>query len=70
MSNHTVKSLTLVTVIATVALVRTQCCLGNVQTISDVLGFDFDVESLCSCLRIIVCVVWSRTDIFLRAQKT
>lgn len=31
--------------------------LGSTQTIFNVFGFGFDVDSLCNCLRVIECIV-------------
>lgn len=31
--------------------------LGSTRTVFGVFGFGFDVDSLCSCVRVIVCIV-------------
>lgn len=62
LSNWTIKSLTLITVIcyrspgANTVLPLGAGDLGSVQAILDVLSFDFDDDSLCNCVRSILCV--------------
>lgn len=62
LSNNTIKSSTLITVIANAAPVSMQCCHGHRLSWQhpdcfNVFGFGFDVDSLCSCVRVIVCIV-------------